>query len=110
MIPNIRTLEHVDVVLRRLPQWRGKTRVQVLEACSRRLIILRRANKISAAELKDYRGRVLPKLAEAKRRHAVARKSKAQRIFLGHVTSEHSSVYQMWYNAQLAKQFKGAKT
>lgn len=103
MIPDIRSLKHVDTILQRLPQWRGGERVRVLEACARRLTVLRRANKISAAELKEYRGKVFPALAEAKRRHAIARKSKAQKVFLGHVTGEHAAVYQMWYNAQVLR-------
>jgi len=101
MIPDVRTLEHVDVVLRRLPQWRGAARVRVLEACSRRLAILHRARKISAVELKEYREKVLPVLAEARRRHAVARRAKAERLFSHHIAGENAAVYQKWYNAQV---------
>ena len=66
-VPNIQTLEHIDTVLRRLPAWRGRRRVRVLEACARRLTVLRRAQVIDAGVLKEYRQKVLPKLAQAKR-------------------------------------------
>lgn len=66
-IPNIQTLEHIDLVLERLAAWRGRRRVRVLEVCARRLSILRQANMIDAETLKQYRRKVLPKLGKARR-------------------------------------------
>jgi hypothetical protein len=99
MIPNIQTLDHVDTVLGRLPQWRGGERVRVLEACRRRLHILSVSHKITAVQFKEYNAKVLPKLAEAKRRRALARRNEASHIMIAQVTGPHGPMYQGWYSA-----------
>ncbi len=98
MIPNIRTLGHIDTVIRRLPQWRGDERTQVLEACKRRLLILRRTDQIDAETFKRYNAQVLPKLAEAQIAKRERDKAQADLVAVDQMTGEHAAIYQAWYN------------
>ena len=66
-VPNVQTLENIDYVIGHLPAWRGRRRVRVLEACARRLTIMRQAQVIDVATLKAYRQKVLPRLTKARR-------------------------------------------
>ena len=69
----------------------------VLEACKKRLHILITSRKITAAQLKEYNAKVLPKLAAAKRRQAEAKKAEASRVMTGQIMGEHGEMYQGWY-------------
>ena len=97
MIPNIRTLAHIDTVVNRLPQWRGDERVQVLEACKRCLHRLRTMKQIDAATFKAYNTKVLPKLAKAKILQHGRLKAAADKLAVAQMLS--GPEYQAWYNA-----------
>jgi len=77
MIPRILTLDHIDTVIRRLPAWRGKSRVRVLKACAHRIKVLLMAKKITAEQAANYRTKVLPRLKSAQRRQRVAEQKQA---------------------------------
>lgn len=77
-IPNIRTLAHIDIVLGRLPAWRGKQRVRVLERCERRLSILHQAGAINAVKLAAYREKVLRPLAVARQQQVLVEQQEAR--------------------------------
>lgn len=63
--PKIDTLEKIDTVLRRLPTWRGKQRVQVLRDCMKAIDVMHQAGKITVDQATEYRSKVYQPLAHA---------------------------------------------